>query len=457
MKKIYLVAVALFLIGFWEFSFPQNSFSLSLLEAYQKAKEHDPEYLSALYESKASAYLPKESLAQLLPRLQAIYNRMRYDFTEAPYWYVDYTGKSLSIQLTQTLFDLPKFIDLKQNERKALSMEYKFLATRNALMIRVSEAYLDLVHALEFLRSVEEESKAIEENYKLIKALFQAGEATLVDLHDAEAKLSEVNYRLIDARNKVETAKNNLERMVGIKLEEINKLKEELKVEVVDLKEIERYLEQVALKNPLGLYYLVNSEVVKDEMNKNRASHLPTLNLIGTYSDTNSRDFIKEQNVKYYAIGIQVNIPIFAGGYYYYRTKELFERYKQAEQDYKKVLSDIVQNLKNSFLDLRASALKIDSAKAYLKSAETALNSTRIGYKSGIRTVVDLLNAFSNYYKAKSDLLQANVDYLKSKLRLLYWSGLLEEESLKELEVFFEKESRPKTKTMVQTSNSIIK
>jgi len=453
-KKSKFILNLIIFSFFWFVYFPISAFGLTLYEAYLKAKEYDPQYLSAFYERKASSYLPKESLAQLLPRIQAVYNRIRYDFIEAPLWYVDYTAKNLNIQLTQTLFDLPKFIDLKQNEKRALADEYKFLSTRNALMVRVTEAYLDYLYALEYLNTVEEEKKAVEENYKLVKALFDAGEATLVDLHDAQSKLSEIEYRLIDARNKVETARNNLERIIGVKVEKINRLKEDFSVEVLDLKEIEKYLDSVVQKNPYVLYYIVSADIVKDEMNKTKASHLPTINIIGTYGDTNSRDWIREETVRYYGIGIQINIPIFTGGYYYFRSKELFERYRQAEQDYKRVISDTVQNLKNSFLDLRASASKIESAKAYLKAAETALESTKIGYKSGIRTVVDLLNAIANYYKAKSDLLQANIDYIKAKVYLLYWSGLIEEYSLKELENYFEKGSNLTPGTYVKSLNS---
>jgi outer membrane protein TolC len=76
---------------------------------------------------------------------------------------------------------------------------------------------------------------------------------------------------------------------------------------------------------------------------------------------------------------------------------------------------------------------KVKSAQAYLNASQTALASTRIGYKAGVRTIVDLLNATSSFYKAKGDLLQVRIDYVIQKLKLLYWNGGIDESSIAEV------------------------
>ncbi|HAR97247.1 MAG TPA: hypothetical protein DCR97_14990 [Deltaproteobacteria bacterium] len=404
-----------------------------LLECFLKAKEHDPRYRAAYHQYKAEQTLPKQSWAQLLPQVQGSYSSMNYDYTKAPDFYENYRGESFNITLRQPLFNATKYLDLKQNKQRALSGELRLLDTKNSLMIRVSEAYFKHLHAVDNLKVLLEEEKATAENLRMVKFLSDAGEATLVDLHDAEARKAEVYFRVIDASNQAEITRQELERLVGEKIDSIAPLSGDIPIVQPAPENVQDWIEGVKEKNPIVKYYALTSDIAKDELNKQKAQHLPILDFVGLYSDRNTNNDTETAKTRYYAGGFQISMPLWTSGYTSYRVQEFRERHAQTAKEYERVLSDAIQNLRSSFLGVCTSISKVKSAQAYLTASQTALASTKIGYQSGVRTVVDVLNATSNMYKAKTELLQVRIDYVVEKLKLLYWNGKIDENALAEI------------------------
>jgi outer membrane protein len=404
-----------------------------LLDCFLKAKEYDPQYRAVYHQYKAEQTLPKQSWAQLLPQVQGSYSSMNYDYTKAPELYQDYRGESLNITLRQPLFSATKLLDLKQNKARALSGELRLLDAKNTLMIKVAEAYFKHLHAIDTLKVLQEEEKATAENLRMVKLLSHAGEASLVDLHDAEARKAEVDFRAVDATNTAEITRQELERLVGEKIDSVASLSEDIAIARPSPENIQDWIEGVKEKNPIVKYYALTSDIAKDELRKQKAQRLPTLDLVGLYSDRNTNNDTETAKTRYYAGGFQISMPLWTSGYLSYRAQEFTERHAQATKEYERVLSDTIQNLRSSFLGVHASLAKVKSAQAYVTASQTALASTKMGYQSGVRTVVDLLNATSSLYKAKADLLQVRIDYFVEKLRLLYWNGRIDEDSLGEI------------------------
>lgn len=404
-----------------------------LLDCYLKAKQHDPQYLSVYHESRAQQTLPKQSWSQLLPQVQGSYSTINYDYTEGPASYKDYRGDKLNVSLRQTLFSATRFIDLNQNKLRAFSGELRLSDAKNNLMVRISEAYFKHLHAVDYLDVLLEEQKANGENLKMVGLLFKAGEATLVDLHDAEARKAEVDFRVIEGANQVEITRQELERFTGDKITSVASLSDRMAIKDPVPASMEDWIDTVKERNPAVRHYANIADIAKDELTKQKAQHLPTLDLVGFYNKTNSNDYVRTEPSTYYAGGVQLSMPLWTSGYTTYRIQEFREKHAQSVKEYEKILSDTVQNVRTSFLGVHSSISKVKSAEAYLNASQTALTSTRMGYQSGVRTIVDLLNATSNFYKAKGELLQVRINYVLQQLRLFYWNGSITEDFLGEI------------------------
>jgi len=404
--------------------------ALDLWNCYNKAKDYDPKYQSIYHEYQAGLTLPKQALAPLLPQLNLSYSNLKYDFEEAPFYYRDYRAKTTSISLTQAIVDMPKIVEYQQSKIRRSMFESKLNYAKQDLIKRVIDAYFEVLYCEEALRVVEEEKKAIFEQLKMIRRLFEAGEATLADIHDAESRYSSIQLKAIEAEKNLYVAKNNLKRIIGEEPIELAKLKEEIHFQEIEPSNVEEWIRLAKENNNVIKYYALAKDVAEKDIRKQTYEYFPKVHLIATFAETNTNNYLRTETLSYYAFGFQVRFNLFSGGYITAKRSELVERFKQSEKEYESMVSDVVQQVTESFFGVKTALVQIYAAKTSLKSAEVALESTKKGFKAGIRTVVDVLNAESTVYKAKMDLVKAKYDYIKYLIGLKYFSGILSEEDV---------------------------
>lgn len=410
-----------------------NANALDFLECYSKAKQNDPYYLSVYHEYKANQTLPMQSLSRLLPQIEASYTRMKYDFQSAPEYYVDYRADSRNISLQQAVFQLPLIFEYKQSSLKSLMGEKKFKYVEQELIKRVSDAYFETLYYEESLRVLEEEKKALFEQVKMIKRLLDAGEATLTDLHDAEAKYSNAQFRLIEAEKNFYTAKNNLRRIIGEEPNLLSRLEDKTHFKEPEPMKIEDWIQIAKENNNLIKYYSFSKDVAHYEIDKQTSERLPKVNFIAGYTRTNTRDYLKTDPLSYYSLGFQIRLPIFSGGYVTAKEREAKELFEKAKKDYEAAVSDVVQEIFNNFFGVKTAVAQIYSAESSLRASQIALDSSKKGYQAGVRTIVDVLNAESNFYRSKLDLVKAKYDYIKYLVALKYYGGVLNEEDVNKI------------------------
>lgn len=406
---------------------------LDLLECYSKAKQYDPYYLSVYHEYKANKTLPMQSLARLLPQIEASYTRMKYDFESGPAYYIDYKADSRNISLQQAVLQLPLILEYKQSSLRSLMGEKKFKYVEQELIKRVSDAYFETLYYEENLRVLEEEKKAFFELVKMIKRLFDAGEATLTDLHDAEAKYSNAQFRLIEAEKNFHTAKNNLRRIIGEEPNLLARLDDKTYFKEPEPFNIDDWIQIAKENNNLIKYYSLSKDVASYEIDKQTSERLPKINFIAGFTRTNTRDYLRTDPLSYYSFGFQIRLPIFSGGYVTAKIREAKELFEKAKKDYDSAVSEVLQEIFNNFFGVKTALAQIYSAESSLRASSIALESSKKGYQAGIRTVVDVLNAESNFYRAKLDLVKAKYDYIKYLVSLKYHSGVLGQEDVNEI------------------------
>lgn len=403
-------------------------YALDFFEAYNKAKTHDPQYLSVYYEHRANMTLTEQAVSRVLPQINASYTLSNYRFITGEPIYRDYSAEQTNVSMQQAVLNFPAIIEIKQSDVRVRASESKLKNAEQNLIKRVSEAYFDLLYAEEYLRVIKEEKKAIEEQLNMIKKLFSAGEATLADVHDAEAKLYDVLFREVEAEKNLYAKKKALARIIGEEPENLSILSEELPVEKLIPEELQKWIDISQENNPVIKFYLLQKEVADDELRKQKAQWLPSLSIFSAYSKTNTRDYLEVKPLSYLTLGFQVNLNILSGGYITAKIKEAKERVMQAQKDYEKAVSDVSQGVVESFFGVKSAIAGIASSKASVRASELALVSTKKGYEAGIRTFVDILNAESNFYKAKLNYLRANYDYIKNLVDIYFYSGLISEE-----------------------------
>lgn len=409
------------------FQIKATVYALDLVEAYGKAKANDPEYLSVLYDYRASLTLPQQAASKVLPQVYYSYSISNYRFIQNRGIYSDYTAEQNTISLRQAIFDLPSIIEIKQADLRTKAAEARLRNAEQNLIRRLCEAYFDFLYSEQYVKVIREEKKAIEAQLNLAKKLFEAGEATLTDVHDAEARLYDVVFRETEAEKLYYSKKRNLGRIIGEEPTKISVLIDKLEPENIVPSEPEGWIEIAKSENPFLKIYKIQKEVAEDELRKQKAQWLPSLSLFSGYSRTNTRDFLEVKPLSYLTLGIQVNWNILSGGYITAKIKEATERLLQADKEYEKAFSDVSQGVVESFFGVKSSYSGILSSLSQVKAYELALDSTKKGYEAGIRTFVDILNAESALYRSKGNFVRSNHEYIKALINLYFYGGTLSE------------------------------
>lgn len=404
--------------------------ALDLIEAYSKAKEHDPDYLVTLHDHRANLTLREQAFSRVLPQIGFNYSVTNYRFISDRGIYSDYSAEQNSLSVRQLIFDLPTLIEIRQSEDRIRASEEKLRNAEQNLIKRLCEAYFDYLYAEQNLEVLREEKKAYEAQLEMVRKLFKAGETTLVDVYDAETRLYDVAFRLTEAERFFYSKKKNLSRIIGVEPTKLASLSDRIEEVKLNPENVDGWLEIAKTQNPFLRYYQRQRDLMEKELRKQKAQWLPSLNLYSGYTRTNTRDFLEVKPLSYVTVGIQLNWSIFTGGYISSKVKEAQERLLQAEREYQRALSEVSQGVVDSFFGVKTSYAGILSANSQLVAAELSLVSTKRGYEAGIRTFVDVLNAQANFFRAQTNLIRSSYDYLKGLINLYFYAGILSEHHL---------------------------
>lgn len=410
--------------------------TLDLITLYRIARERDPLLKAIQHELNAVRTLPRQTKAQMLPQLNVNYNTYRINYHEAPPRYFDYNSYNFRINLQQTLLNLPLLEEHRQNHLRVTLSEYRLLDAELSLFFRVTDAYFEFLSAQERLRVLKEEERAIRAQKAQIEKLFQAGEATLADLHDAEAKLSDLLYRLAIAERDLFVSNGKLLNLLGEShLPELSiyPLREDEDLTLIPLSDLTYWLSLAEKRNPQVLYYLQNREIAHREIKKQNYQAFPRAEAFASYVKSSSIEYLKTEPISYTMIGLQINLPLFTSGYITAKKEEAREKYHQASRELERILLDVRQKITELYFAVKASQALISSSKASLLASKIALESTKKSYEAGFRTFVDVLQAESNYYRAKLNHLQARIDFITNYTKLKIFSGDFTERDLENI------------------------
>jgi outer membrane protein len=429
-NEIILLLISIILL---QTAIPPSLSAMDLMEAYTRAKKSDALFGSAVYEHEAAKTLSKQGRSLLFPLIQASGSTSRYEFDTAPSTaYQDFTSFQSGITLKQSIFDLSRFYQYRQHNIQETIGDVKFASAEQDLILRVAEAYFNALAASDLLRLIDTEKKAVLEQLEQAKRMFQIGAGTITDVHDAEARYDAILSKEIDNKYNLEIKLQALKRIVGTEPDGLSFLVENIPLQAPEPNSREAWIEIAKKQNPLLKSYAYNIDNDKDELKKNKAQHLPTVDLLAGYTWTNTISGIVKTtgNIVYRSVGLQVSMPIFTGGYVTAKVQEAQAKLEGTKKKYEDALSEDTQKLTEAFLGVKAGIAKINALLTAVRSASTSLYSNKKGLIAGVRTIVDVLNAERELYDVSGRLLQARYDYLMNMLRLKFYAGTLSEEDV---------------------------
>ncbi|BEN53613.1 MULTISPECIES: TolC family outer membrane protein [Serratia] len=443
-------------IGTLLFAMSAPVYSIGILDAYSLALEKDPTFRAAIKEKEAGDENENIGRAGLLPKVSLNYQNSPRNWQTQKYPASDIFGNSLgeatkrqqyrshssSITLTQPLFDYEAYARYKGGVAQTMMSDERYRGKLLDLAVRVISAYVEVAYSKDQIALAEAQKAAYKEQLALNDRLMSAGEGTLTDVSETQARYSLAEAQAIEARDALDAAQRELEVIIGVPLNQLDELQvlRPGKFQVAPLipSKFEEWQKIALENNPVLAASRHGVDAAKYEVERNRAGFMPNVQLYASHSENDSSsDNTVNQKYRTDSIGVQVSLPIYSGGGVAASTRQAAARYGQAMAEMDTQVGSTLNDLRKQFNLCISSRAKLAAYELAVKSATTQVTATRQSVLAGQRVNVDVLNAEQQLYSAQRDLASAKYTYIKSWITLLSDSGTLDEKDVLRVAQYF--------------------
>ncbi|WDE04222.1 outer membrane channel protein TolC [Thalassomonas viridans] len=419
-----------------------NVFADDLLTVYQQALENDPVVLRAEAQFNIAKEDIEQARATLLPSLSATGSlgegkTESISQTTGRISHSDTRSTSYGASLNMEIYHHDSWLRLDRSKKSAHRSDLAYQIAKQDLIVRVTEAYFNLLSAKDDLEFATAEKIAIERQLEQTKQRFSVGLTAITDVHEAQAQYDNAVTSEIRAENNIYTAEEALRVITNVYPRDINILNTERFSTSRPLPDSANEWQQTAEAKSLDLIsQKIALDIAKEDISIAKAGHLPTLDFSGNYSNGKTKNNVTDITGPYldsHSIGITLNVPIYSGGAISSSVRQAQHSYVSASQDLASVHRGVVQDTRNAYNTVIAAISAIKSLEQALVSAEKALEATEAGFEVGTRTIVDVLNSTRNLYDAKRNLSTTRYSYIQSVLNLKRAGGTITEQDINDI------------------------
>ena len=422
---------------------PGASHAMDLAQAYRDALAYDAQVASARASLAAVREREQQARAGLLPssNLSATLNRAGVDTNLADRR--EFTQKIFSANLSYPLYRLQNIETFEQSKLQVAVSEAALVQTHVDLAIRVSQAYFDVLAAQDNLRTIQSQKRAITEQLASAKRNFEVGTATITDQQEAQARFDLSVAQESSAINDLLVRRSALALLIGKPVTELKVLRTGVELQPPTPARETEWTDSARQNNLAVQQARVAAEIARREIDKQRYGHYPTLDVIGSVGwsqNGNTATVVNLPGVQSYnaSIGLQLNLPIYAGGGIDARVREARALLDKSQSDLETARRTAEQGARQTFIGVNSGLAQVRALEAAEKSSQLALDSNLLGYQVGVRINIDVLNAQQQLFTTRRDLAKARYDVLINGLKLKQTAGTLSEEDLQAIGALLE-------------------
>lgn len=430
--------------------FSPNGHAVDLSESYRRALQADPSLRAAQSALAAGREKAVQGDALLKPQvaLSASLTHLNdHSSAELPPPLSELVKSSSSgtvqqaaLQLKQPIWDQKSAAEKQQAHQQTALAEVQFRHAQQELMQKVGEAYFGVLLAQEALEVTRAEKAAVQRQRDRAQARFDVGRGKVTDLQEAQARLDTVAAKEVSAQSQLALAQAQYLELTGSEAAGLAPLQPQLTPTPPMPDSLATWQLKSRDANTRVQFRQHELSIAGFEIRKTALQARPTLDLVASYTAKNASGSLSPvaapDGARSTAIGLQFNVPLYAGGAIDSRQRESIAKKNQAEEELGAARRDARLQVQDAFLAVKTGVARIAALDQSLASARTALEATTLGRDVGTRTELDVLDAQQRVYGAQLDVAQARHDYLLGRLRLAAAAGELQESDLRALDAF---------------------
>lgn len=411
--------------------------ALDLMSAYRDAQAYDSQFSSARAAREANSEKSVQGRAGLLPtaNITGSANKVSGESTLNPN--INYSANAYQLQLRQPLYNRANADLYEQSKLQVAVSEVQFDQAKSDLMVRLAQAYFDVLAAQDTIAFIQAQRVAIAEQLASAKRNFEVGTATITDTHEAQARFDLSNAQEIAATNDLEVKRNAFAQITGKIPPSLASLKPGVKLSSPEPVSMDPWVQSAESGNFGVVAQGLLAEIAKLDISRNRAGHLPTVDAVASYG-SNTSFFTTAITTTTTNIGVQLTIPLFSGYATSSKIREAISLEDKARADLNTARRNAAQSTRTAFLGVLSGLSQTRALEAAEVSSKSALDANRLGYDVGVRINIDVLNAQQQLYSTRRDLAKARYDTLMNSLKLKAAAGSLSEADLARFNELFE-------------------
>lgn len=418
-----------------------------LMGVYRDAVAYDAQFAAA----RAALDAGREKLPQgrsgLLPTigLSASTTWNDVDTTRrvanAPSVNTQYNSNCWTVQLTQPVFRWQNWVAYNQSELAVAQAEAQFIVARQDLIVRVAQAYFDVLLAQDTLATGQAQKVAIAEQLESAKRNFEVGTATITDTHEAQARHDLTSAQELAADNDLAVKRQALRSLIGKEPEGLKNLRGAVQLAAPQPADMGKWVEMAETGSASVQIYQALFEIAQREVEKQRAGHYPTLDLVATRGNSGtgfSSTSASGSDSKSSTIGLQLSIPLYAGGAVMSKDRDAVALKEKASAELENARRGAAQNARQAYLGVQSGLAQVKAYEAAIVSSQSAVDSNKLGYEVGVRINIDVLNAQSQLFDTRQKLAKARLDTLGALLKLKAAAGTLGDDDVAAINALLE-------------------
>ncbi len=435
-----------------------SAWAENLSDVYDAATDHDPVLGAARAGYEATREVVPQARSQLLPNVSASASTNWNEFSFPGSAFLDtdpgsptfgqtfslpeqeYNENSWQAQLRQPLVNLESWFALRSAKSTVEGAGKQLAATEQNLIVRVVQAYLNVLRAQDLLDSTTAEEAAVKRQLEQVQQRFDVGLVAITDVLEAQAAYDNSVVRRIQADGDHEIFFETLRTLTGINHESLDRLSEDLPILNPEPRAQEEWVSTALATNLAIAASEARLQAAERTLRARRAGHLPTIDATATHRrfNTNSPQFgvVQTPETETTVYGLQFNLPLYLGGFNHARRREAGALAEQARQELQDQRLTVSRDTRNLFQAVATDVVRVRARLKAIKSSQSALEATQTGYEVGTRNIVDVLQAQQRLFAAQFDYADSRYNYVLNLMRLKQAAGTLADPDLRELNAF---------------------
>jgi outer membrane protein TolC len=247
---------------------------------------------------------------------------------------------------------------------------------------------------------------------------YEVGVVSRFDVLRSEVELANARPPLIEAKNDLSDATENLKRILGIDVDEPFAIEGELVFREVSA-DLDAFLDRADKESPELLISRKLERIADKSVTMAAGEFLPTVTAFARYEWTSDELHVEfNEDVWEYTVGAIVTVPVFDLMISAAKLKQAKAEYEQARVGLLDTTNKVKLDVKEAYYDLVEAAEIVQSQRKNIEAAEESLRIAEVRYEHGISTLLELMDTQLAVTQAKLNYLNALFNYEEAYARL---------------------------------------